>query len=237
MIIDKYKETVKRNKAILDKFIAENQDIKSVKNRKLIYGIAINDSNYAVGGQSNYKKNKCSFYTTWVGMLKRCYSGAFQDRQPIYKGCTVCDEWHSFMAFKSWMEKQDWEGKQLDKDLLIIGNKTYSPKSCIFVSNAINSILTGSGSHKGKYPKGVCYHNQLNKYMARVNIDGTNKHIGCYATINEAETEYIKAKAANIIRIALKQDNPVLAEALIAQASNIRINFDSHQAYILDIKA
>jgi len=39
------------------------------------------------------------------------------------------------------MERQDWEGKHLDKDILIPGNKIYSPDRCIFVSSLINLLI------------------------------------------------------------------------------------------------
>ena len=74
-------------------------------------------------------------------MLQRCYSESHLVRQPTYKGCSVCEEWLTFSNFKSWMEQQDWEGKQLDKDLLVYKNKIYSPETCVFVSSVINSFF------------------------------------------------------------------------------------------------
>lgn len=30
----------------------------------------------------------------------------------------MADEWNTFSNFKNWMEKQNWEDKQLDKDII-----------------------------------------------------------------------------------------------------------------------
>ena len=75
-------------------------------------------------------------------MYNRCYSKAFQESHPWYKGCTVCDEWldpeHGLGRFAKWCNENYYivEGEgttQLDKDILIPGNKIYSPDTCIFV--------------------------------------------------------------------------------------------------------
>ena len=33
-------------------------------------------------------------------MLVRCYNAKFHERQPQYKGCTVCEEWLNYSNFK-----------------------------------------------------------------------------------------------------------------------------------------
>ena len=108
-----------------------------------VYGVGTNDAGYAiqvmesVRGANGKPKQRiiwfCPFYRRWVHMLERCYSERYQEKKPTYIGCTVCEEWLRFSNFKSWMETQDWEGKHLDKDLLVEGNKIYSPDTCILV--------------------------------------------------------------------------------------------------------
>ena len=94
--------------------------------RKLVCGVGINDADYAVvewetigyvNGKQNQKRVwECPYYKVWGSMLKRCYSDKYQERYQTYKGCTVSEEWLTFSNFKNWMEKQDWEGKHLDKE-------------------------------------------------------------------------------------------------------------------------
>lgn len=107
----------------------------------LVYGFGINDADYPVNitkGFSVYRKTiwRCPYYQKWVNMLDRAYG----ERKPTYEDVTVCQEWSSFMSFRAWMQTQDWEGKELDKDLKGDG-KTYSPETCMFVSKKVNMFL------------------------------------------------------------------------------------------------
>ena len=74
---------------------------------------------------------------------------------PTYKGCSVSEEWLRFSNFKRWMEKQDWDGKQLDKDILFEGNKVYSAETCVFVTSVVNSFTSDSGAKRGEWLIGV----------------------------------------------------------------------------------
>lgn len=104
----------------------------------LLYGVGINDADYLISVKQGDKEWRCPFYTRWKNMLARCYSPAFQRNQPLYVGCTVDPRWHSFMNFKAWMEQQEHEGKQLDKDRRVAGNKVYGPDTCEFLSRKQN---------------------------------------------------------------------------------------------------
>ena len=44
---------------------------------------------------------------------------------------------------------------QLDKDILIKGNKEYNPNTCCFVDIRLNSLFTKDNAMRGKYPIGV----------------------------------------------------------------------------------
>ena len=100
----------------------------------IVYGVGINDADYQVSKGSW----RCPFYKHWKNMLARCYSPAFQRNQPLYVGCTVDPRWHRFSHFRSWMETQDWEGKQLDKDRKVLGNKVYGPDTCLWLTRKEN---------------------------------------------------------------------------------------------------
>lgn len=129
---------------------------------ELVCGVGMNDAGYSVcntvrvGGRS---KNLwiCPFYRAWTGMLERSYSAKFQARHPTYIGCTVDPTWHLFSTFKEWMSRQDHEGKHLDKDILVSGNKIYSAETCAFVSRAINTFIVDSRAIRGDWPIGVSW--------------------------------------------------------------------------------
>jgi len=215
------------NQRMLDAFKADNQGISYIGKRKLLFGVGINDSNYATQPMVMGKVVVCIFYRTWSNMIGRCYSKKIQEAYPTYKGCTVCNEWHSFMNFKHWMETQDYEEKHLDKDILVIGNKQYAPDMCVFVSSQINTLMTDSAATRGKFPQGVCF--SLGKYRARLSTRGKRTQIGSYTTANEAEAAYIKLKSTNIIIEALEQPSTQLMKALVTHAKHMRTSFECKQ--------
>lgn len=91
--------------------------------KKLVCGVGVNDASYAVNPLINGKQVMCWIYKKWKSMIHRCYDSKIQARQPAYIGCSVCEEWLTFSNFKLWMEAQDWQGKELDKDILTAGSK------------------------------------------------------------------------------------------------------------------
>lgn len=40
----------------------------------------------------------------WHSMISRCYNNKFIEKNPTYKGCIVCDEWHNFQNFAKWYD-------------------------------------------------------------------------------------------------------------------------------------
>lgn len=195
-------------------FIEIPANANSIANRGLIFGVGINDAPYNVSSVIEGKTVKCPFYIKWKSMLSRCYSESYQKRKPTYIGCSVCDGWLEFSNFKLWMQGQDWKGKHLDKDLLVQGNKVYSPKFCLFVSQSINSLLVGSDSARGKYPIGVSFNKRAGKYVANVNYLGVTTRVGTYNSVAEAFSAYKNAKYEIINKAAAGQLEPIRAALL-----------------------
>ena len=161
--------------------------------RKKLCGVGINDADYnvreyAIVGGKNRIVRRCPFYVTWADMLVRCYSEKCQLKNPTYKGCSVCDEWLTFSGFKAWMEEQDWQDKQLDKDLLKDGNKIYSPEYCLFVDRKINMLVVDRGASRGEYMIGVCWHKATCKFVSQCSNPFTSKqeHLGLFTNELEA---------------------------------------------------
>ncbi len=177
--------------------------------KQLIYGKGINDADYVVKPTINGKQVRCPFYVKWQNMLRRAYDPKYHQRYPTYIGTTVCNEWLYFSNFKSWMAKQDWEGKELDKDILIPDNKHYSPETCVFVSRAVNLLLTDHGAARGKYPQGVTWDKQNKKYQVSIRLYGKRKHLGRFTTVPEAYDAYLSAKIDYVLLIATTQEQRV----------------------------
>jgi hypothetical protein len=182
---------------------------------QLIYGVGINDADYCTNPTVSGKRVICKYYQTWYSMLQRCYSSKSQAKRPTYIGCAVCEEWLTFSNFKKWMETQDWEGKCLDKDILVQGNKVYSPETCIFVTDAINLLFIKSDAARGEYKLGVSFKKENGKYQAQCKMNSKVKHLGYYLTEEEAYQVYKIFKQAHIRTLALEQTNLRLRDAML----------------------
>ena len=137
-------------------------------------------------------------YDLWCSMLKRCYSDACKKKNPTYIDCEVSDKFKDYEYFYEWCYKQVGfgnEGWQLDKDLLIKGNKVYSENTCIFVPQDINSLLIKCTASRGKHLIGVHWSNTNKAFVAQVNKSkGKREHLGYYKTEIEAFNAYKQAK-------------------------------------------
>lgn len=183
--------------------------------RKLVCGIGINDADYPTQVHVDGKNVPCPFFSTWKHMLKRCYDPKSLERHPTYNNCTVHPEWHTFSTFRKWMETQDWQGKQLDKDLLIPGNKVYSPDTCLFVSSKVNSLLNDRRASRGQYPIGV-RKRASGKFEARCsNHYGKQLCLGVFDTVEGASETYKAFKAQLVQQIAEEQSDPRVKQALL----------------------
>jgi hypothetical protein len=192
------------------------------KRNKLVYGVGVNDADYVTQPRDkNGKKRKCPFYRAWSNMLLRAYSPKYHALHPTYIGVTVCEQWHSFMAFRAWMQTQVWEGKQLDKDILHPGKKVYSPENCIFVTPQINTLLTDRAADRGAYPIGVSWNKGVKKYEAYLTINGKKKRIGYFTDPYEAHLAWRKAKYDYIRAHAKQQTDLRLSRALCVHADMI----------------
>ena len=182
-----------------------------MKKKGAVFGVGKNDAGYS---EVPRKGAGCPYYTRWHNMLRRCYSQVCHSTQPTYKSCEVCNHWLTFSNFKAWMETQNWQGKCLDKDLLLPGNKLYSPATCSFVTVEVNNLLTNSDASRGACLIGVTYIASARKYLANISLKGKRRHLGLFATERQAHNAYVSAKAEHILKIASQQSQPIQAALL-----------------------
>lgn len=199
------------------------------RKRKLVCGAGHNDADYIVSKRKLGKQVWiCPFYRTWKGMLERCYSEVWLKTFPTYKGSRVCDEWLTFSNFRLWMETQQWikfddtdecniVRLQLDKDLLSGGKrgKLYSPETCVFISNKLNTFLLDCEKSRGDHPLGVYYNKK--KFLARAcnPFTGKQEYLGIFNTPEEAQLAYIARKTEFAFRMAEEQTDPRIKDALL----------------------
>ena len=164
----------------------------------------------------NYQKaSKEKKYQLWYNMKTRCYNPNYHKVKPGYKDCTICNEWlDDRELFYEWVDMNFYKIKgeptvELDKDILLPGNKIYGPDTCIFVPKRINDLFIHiHGRVDNGLPAGVTYSEKTGTYKvsAMLTCDDSDKKknvvLGYYDTIEEAFDVYKEHKKAEIIYIA-----------------------------------
>jgi len=204
-----------------------------VKIRKLVFGIGINDADYVtqvakiIGYREDGRKIRtvlwtCPYYLKWCNLLRRCYNEAALVKDPTYRGCYVVPEWHYFMTFRAWMEKQEWEGKSLDKDLLIPGNKEYGPNTCLFLDKNVNTFLLECQGRRGEWPIGVYFDKQSGKFKAqcRDNLLKKTNFLGYFNSAQQGHEAWLAEKLRQAYILAAGQSDERIAKALIDRYEN-----------------
>ena len=163
-------------------------------------------------GIGKYSHKDVKLYKLWSGMLERAYSSKLHNKLPTYKDVTVCKEWLCLQNFAEWCESQksfktkDNRDKSyhLDKDILVKGNKVYSPDTCCFVPAEINTLFVSRRNDRGDYPLGVHLESSTGKFKAQLSYFGKRLCLGTFNTEHEAFNSYKLAKEGLIKDIANK---------------------------------
>lgn len=207
---------------------ATNRSIRNpLKRSNIVMGVGINDSEYKA------TRNNCPVYRVWSSMIRRCYDEEGRNKYPSYAGCTVCEEWLTFSKFKAWVDLQDFRGKHLDKDLLVVGNKIYSPETCVFVHGKVNLFVTEKTSARGDWPIGVSQEIS-GKFVAMVGTGlktPRQKYLGRFLTPEEAHQAWLAAKlelAKELAAEILSEGGDIrVAKALVSRYENYSENNQS----------
>ena len=192
-----------------------------------VYGVGILGTKYPPYEYGVLTKE----YKLWRDMLKRCYSDTYQKKYPTYESCEVSDKFKSYEYFYEWCQSQvgfgnDGNGNpfQLDKDLLIKGNKFYSESTCVFIPREINQVLTKCTASRGEQLIGVYWCNTNKAFKAQVcKSKGKQKNLGFFKTEIEAFNAYKQAKESFIKEQANKWKDKIDERAYLAL-----INYEVH---------
>lgn len=190
------------NKEVLVKFPNENYQVwaaySAFKNGsiKTPYHRTVYNVGYLGEGKHEPRRGAKAThkYRAWNGMMRRCYDDMFKQRSVAYKECVVSEKWHCFQDFGDWYDENyyeiDGETMNLDKDILVKGNKIYSPDTCIYVPARINSLFVGCESTIGKSSACTYFDEKRNKYIVRSRLE----YIGAYDTKEDAFEAYKRHK-------------------------------------------
>ncbi len=174
-----------------------------------VYGVGYCGAGpYPLSHSKTGKKTNTPAYEVWLCRMKSCYGDV--KYKHLYVGATICEEWHNFQNFAKWYYKQEklyGKGGNVDKDLLHLGNKHYSPETARYIPKAVNSLFTGTSGKTA----GVHFCNSSEKYVAQIQrgeLTSSGKkrqsYLGSYTTYEQAEQVYITAKVAHVRETALK---------------------------------
>ena len=192
-----------------------------------VYNVGVLGTKYA----STINGVKTKEYKLWQSMLERCYSDSFKKKNPTYEGCEVSENFKSYEYFYEWRHKQigfDNEGWQLDKDLLVKGNKVYSEDYCVFIPREINQLLTKSTASRGEHLIGVYWSKRDKAFVAMVNKSkGKQEHLGYFKTEIEAFNAYKQAKEAFVKEVAEKWSSSMSSQ-IDERAYLALINYEVH---------
>lgn len=157
-------------------------------------------------------------YTTWQHMIGRCYCEAKRESHLAYSECTVCEEWHNFQNFADWYEKNfydigDGTRMHIDKDVLVKGNKVYSPETCIFLPQRINMMFTTKAKRIDADLPNAIYRSKTG-YKSAYN----GKSLGVFKTLEEAIDIHQIAKRKHIKQVVEEYKDrlpPYICEVLL----------------------
>ena len=166
--------------------------------RELCYGVGINDVMIPFFTRTRTWK-------TWNGIIRRTDNRdpkwINEQNKTSYLGCTLDPRWYKLSVFKEWIEQwDDYENKEIDKDILIPGNLEYGPDTCLMVRREINAWFKPHAT-KGELPRGVTWNSHWKRngtgkpYRAQITpIGGKRTHLGHYDTIEEASAVFQSAR-------------------------------------------
>lgn len=170
---------------------------------KLIRGIGIKDIDYPITksiktGDNKWKQIwRCPYFSRWDKLMERLGPN---NPHKTYDDKSCCPDWLYLSKFKAWMETQEWEGLDLDKDILFPGNKIYSPNTCAFVPPWLNTLILTNSQRKGVYPIGVTYVKETGKFRSQVSnfSTNTNLHLGVFSSEQQAHSAWQLGKCEQI---------------------------------------
>lgn len=174
-----------------------------------ICGVGVVGEKYA----TSYEGKQTKEYGVWYEIIKRCFDDNYKEKHPEYISATCCQDWLYYPNFYEWLHSQEnfdkWQDGNsnwcIDKDILIKGNKHYSPETCCLVPLHVNVLFTKRDKKRGKYLIGVS--KSRTRFQARCNNPFTKKleHVGVYDTEIEAFFAYKNKKEFFIKEVATNE--------------------------------
>ena len=162
--------------------------------RKKVCGIGTNDASYLTQPKIDKRKVVCPAYRAWTDMLRRAYSAKFHANHKAYSGVAVCEQWHSFSAFRKWWLEHQVDGWQIDKDL-ISNSRRYSPEACTFVPRWLN-VFANRRASSDNHKTGAHLRKDIGRFMSYCKNPFTGKleSLGHFDDASSAHNAWLSRK-------------------------------------------
>lgn len=167
-------------------------------------------------------------YVKWQSMFNRVY-GIRRKANACYDDCSVDTRWNNFQTFAEWFTTKSqsfntsYTGEIcLDKDLLCIGSKEYSPDTCCLLPVEINVA--------SKVSTGFYYDNDRQKFcvdLTTLNGVRKNERLGRFSNEDIALNVYSEAKDKYMVYLADK-----FKEYLSDDAYEALLDFNTKQRFL-----
>lgn len=162
-------------------------------------------------------------YNTWIGLLHRCYSSKRQIKDVTYQDKVVNSVWHCFQNFAEWCQTATGfgnKGWEIDKDLILIGNKEYGPETCAFVPKEINLITKSCGKDNLTTGFiGVHWNDEESKFRAQMSRNGKQVILGRFNS-KEAAFDCYKTNKESHVKDRANFYKPLLDERIYKALMN-----------------
>lgn len=167
--------------------------------------------------KSKIKGVNVPHYSVWTGAIIRCYCPTRQAKRPSYIGCSISKNWLCYQNFAEWYTTHEscGLGYELDKDLVVKGNRIYSAETCTMIPREINLAIRTDRINVNDLPVGV-FKTKSGSYTAGTRTKGKDFHIGTFSTPEEASAAYVIAKEAYVKELALEWKDKIEPRAFEA---------------------
>ena len=156
---------------------------------------------YIGSGPYSFKENIVA-YRRWCAMICRVYRPTTERIKRSYEDCSVDPRWHNFQNFAEWYQQQPYNnqsGYELDKDLILEGNKVYGPETCCLIPSVLNLAITFIKTNRlaiGVFKEG-------NKFVAETRMKSSLvRRLGVYDNLEDAKYRYLEFRWSYIMTLA-----------------------------------
>lgn len=204
-VLEKFTEGVEITDEVITEIVNDilykADDWYANKWKRTVFGVGYLGCSDSNGTREN------DIYSKWANMMQRCYDKGTHKLKPYYAPCTVDIELHNFSNFRELYKENAMGDKKLDldKDLLLQGNTTYSAETCSLIPHFTNTLFeTRRGTNTC-----IVLKNSTGKYDVFMSILGKRVEVGTFDTEEEAKQGFVDYKQNYIREFAEKSKGKV----------------------------